>query len=79
MFVLFIPSPGPVIALALEKEDAVKAWRDLMGPTNSLKAAEMAPNSLRARFGTDGTQNACHGSDSPVSASRELLFWFPDG
>lgn len=50
-----------------------------MGPTNSLKAVEEAPNSIRARFGTDGTQNATHGSDSMGSAARELNFWFPDG
>ena len=68
-----------MIALALEREDAVKAWRTLMGPTNSLKAAEEAPNSIRARFGTDGTQNATHGSDSFVTAARELQFWFPEG
>jgi nucleoside-diphosphate kinase len=68
-----------VIALALERENAIKGWRDLQGPTNSIKAVEEAPNSLRARFGTDGTQNATHGSDSLSNAARELEFWFPDG
>lgn len=70
---------GPVIALALERENAVKTWRNLMGPTNTLKAREEAPQSLRARYGTDGTQNATHGSDSDFSAARELQFWFPNG
>lgn len=34
--------------------------------------------SLRALYGTDGTQNACHGSDSPQSAAREIKFFFPN-
>merc|ERR1712002_75462 len=36
-----------------------------------------APMSIRARFGTDNTKNACHGSDSPASAARELEYFFP--
>jgi len=67
---------GAVIALALEKKNAVKEWRNLMGPTNSIKASLESPMSLRARYGTDGTQNATHGSDSLYSAGRELEFWF---
>lgn len=43
---------GPVWALALRKEGAIGAWRSLMGPTNSTRAADEAPQSLRARFGT---------------------------
>jgi nucleoside-diphosphate kinase len=50
-----------------------------MGPTNVFKAKEEAPESMRARFGTDGTQNATHGSDAILSGARELAFWFPDG
>jgi nucleoside diphosphate kinase homolog 5 len=68
-----------VIALALERDNAVAHWRKVMGPTNSIKAAEEAPDSIRARFGTDGTANATHGSDSMLSAAREILYWFPDG
>lgn len=70
-------SSGPLVALVLAKSDAIPAWRALMGPTNSLTAKEEAPDSLRARFGTDGTMNATHGSDSPASASREMRFYFP--
>lgn len=40
------------------------------GPTNSASARRDAPSSIRAKFGTDGTRNACHGSDSPQSAMR---------
>ncbi|GAX76514.1 hypothetical protein CEUSTIGMA_g3960.t1 [Chlamydomonas eustigma] len=68
---------GPVFALVLSKHDAITGWRKLMGPTNSISARETAPKSLRAMYGTDGTKNACHGSDSPTSAGREVKFFFP--
>jgi UMP-CMP kinase family protein len=68
---------GPVMALALEKHNAIEDWRMLMGPTNTADAKECAPDSTRARFGTDGQKNATHGSDSAASAARELAFWFP--
>ena len=68
---------GPVTALLLEKPGAIKGWRALMGPTNTAKAREEAPDSLRALFGTDGTMNATHGSNSFISAAREGAFWFP--
>ncbi|KAI0557927.1 Nucleoside diphosphate kinase [Gracilaria domingensis] len=70
-------SSGPVLALILRKENAVKSWRQLMGPTNADKARKEAPESIRAKFGTDGSKNATHGSDSPTSASREISFFFP--
>jgi len=70
-------SSGPIMALALAKTNAIQEWRDLMGPTNSEKPREEAPNSIRAKFGIDNTQNATHGSDSPTSAARELKFFFP--
>jgi len=71
-------SSAPIYAMKLEKENAVKAWRELMGPTNSEKAREQAPQSIRALFGTDGSQNAVHGSDSFASAERELKIIFPE-
>lgn len=64
------------IGMELVKENAIKSWRALLGPTNTAKAKEEAPGSLRARFGSDGTRNACHGSDSNESADRELNFFF---
>jgi len=70
-------SSGPVVALALSRQGAIAGWRELMGPTNSHTARDTAPSSLRARFGTDQTMNACHGSDSKESAARELRFYFP--
>ena len=69
---------GPIYALCLSKVGAISAWRALMGPTNSTEAREIKPTSLRAIYGTDNTKNACHGSDSTLSARREVLFYFPD-
>ncbi|KAJ3290783.1 Thioredoxin domain-containing protein 3 [Rhizoclosmatium sp. JEL0117] len=65
-------SSAPIYALVLEKPAAIKEWRNLAGPTNSNKARETAPHSIRALFGTDGSLNAVHGSDSPTSAEREI-------
>ncbi|ORX99464.1 nucleoside diphosphate kinase, partial [Basidiobolus meristosporus CBS 931.73] len=69
-------SSAPIYAMILRKEGAIKAWRDLMGPTNSVKAKEVAPKSIRALYGTDGSKNAVHGSDSFASASREISIIF---
>jgi hypothetical protein len=68
----------PIYALVLERENAVGAWRELAGPTNSVKAKEIAPSSIRALYGTDGSQNAVHGSDSPISSEREIQIIFGD-
>ncbi|XP_057301625.1 nucleoside diphosphate kinase 7-like [Hydractinia symbiolongicarpus] len=67
---------GPVIAIELMGVNCVKRWRDLLGPTNTAKAKEDAPYSIRAVYGTDATKNACHGSDSDESARREIEFFF---
>lgn len=66
-------SSGPVVVLALEKEGAVKAWRDLMGATDPVKAE---PGTLRKLFGTNVGSNATHGSDSLENAAIELNFFF---
>ena len=65
---------GPVVALALEGEDAIAAWRGLMGPTDSTKAG---PDTVRGRFGTDVSRNAVHGSDAVETAAVEIPFFFP--
>lgn len=64
---------GPVVAIALEKEDAIAALRRLMGVTDSTKAEE---GTIRAKFGTDIERNAIHGSDSQESARFEIPFFF---
>ena len=66
---------GPIIIMVLAKKDAIKDWRMLMGPTDSTKAQE---GTIRYLFGTDVTENAVHGSDSPESAKREIGLFFPD-
>ena len=50
--------------MELVADAAVEKWRQVIGPTNTLKAKEEAPDSIRGLFGTDGTKNAVHGSDS---------------
>lgn len=68
-------SSGPVIVLALEKENAVKEWRDLMGATDSRKADK---GTVRNLYGTDIGKNATHGSDAPETAQQELALFFTD-
>lgn len=65
---------GPIVILALQKDDAVSAWRDLMGSTNPKDAAE---GTVRALYGANIGANAAHGSDSAASAARELAIFFP--
>lgn len=67
---------GPVVVAALERADAVSHLREVMGATDSQKAA---PGTLRAEFGTDIERNAVHGSDSPENARREVGFFFAEG
>ena len=62
--------------MELVANNGISAWRQFIGPTNTEKARAEAPKSIRALFGTDGTRNAVHGSDSPASAARELEFFF---
>jgi nucleoside diphosphate kinase homolog 5 len=49
----------------------------LIGPTNSIRARELEPNSIRAKYGLNEQSNAVHGSDSQASAEREIRFFFP--
>ncbi|CAM6083981.1 unnamed protein product [Calypogeia fissa] len=67
---------GPVRVLVLERQNAIKGWRALMGPTDSNKARLEASNSVRAKFGLDGQNNCVHGSDSPEAAAREIAHFF---
>ena len=64
---------GPVVLLCLERENAILAWRELMGATDPAKAAE---GTLRKVYGESLSRNATHGSDSPESAARELAYFF---
>lgn len=66
-------SSGPCIVLVLERENAVKAWRDLMGATNPAEAAE---DTIRRDFATSIGENAVHGSDSDENAAIEIGYFF---
>ncbi|MBM3887168.1 nucleoside-diphosphate kinase, partial [Candidatus Dependentiae bacterium] len=64
---------GPVVAMVLEKDNAIKAWRDLMGATNPAQAAE---GTIRKLYATSIDENAAHGSDAPETAAQEIAFFF---
>jgi nucleoside-diphosphate kinase len=66
-------SSGPCAVMALEKDGAVKAWRDLMGATDPAKADE---GTLRKKFGGSVGENATHGSDSDENAAIEIAYFF---
>jgi nucleoside-diphosphate kinase len=66
-------SSGPCVLLCLEAADAIKKWRDTMGPTDPAKAE---PGTLRRDFGESIGRNATHGSDAPETAAFELGYFF---
>jgi nucleoside-diphosphate kinase len=66
-------SSAPCILMVLEREDAVKAWRDLMGATDPAKADE---GTIRKEFGSSVGENATHGSDSDENAAIEISYFF---
>jgi nucleoside-diphosphate kinase len=70
----FITS-GPIVAMVLEGQDAVKAARQVIGATDPLEAAT---GSIRGDFAIAMGQNMVHGSDSPESAARESALFFGD-
>ncbi|EGD50911.1 Nucleoside-diphosphate kinase [Thermoanaerobacter ethanolicus JW 200] len=68
-------SSGPVFAMVLEGENAVKIVRLLNGAT---KVEEALPGTIRGDFASSTTFNIIHGSDSIESAKREIALWFPE-
>ena len=72
--VTFITS-GPLVALVLEGEDAIRAARQVIGATNPLEAS---PGSIRGDLAIAVGQNMVHGSDSPESGTREVGLFFPE-
>jgi nucleoside-diphosphate kinase len=67
-------SSGPCITLVLEREDAIRSWRAVMGATDPAKADE---GTLRRSFATNVERNAVHGSDAPDTAAAEIAYFFP--
>ncbi len=66
-------SSNPCVVMALEKDNAVKSWRDLMGATNPAEAEE---GTLRKEFAGSIGENAVHGSDSDENAAIEIGYFF---
>ena len=66
-------SSDPCCVLVLEKDNAVKAWRDLMGATDPAKADA---GTIRKEFGSSVGENATHGSDSDENAEIEIAYFF---
>jgi nucleoside-diphosphate kinase len=64
---------GPVVVLALEGEQAIQRWRDLMGATDP---AQAAPGTIRRDLASSIEANAVHGSDAPETAAYEVPFFF---
>ncbi len=67
---------GPVMAMVVEGEGAIAVVRDVVGPTNPATAP---PGTIRGDLALQVSRNVVHASDSPVSASREIDLWFPEG
>ena len=70
----FITS-GPLVAMVLEGQDAIRAARQVIGATNPLEAA---PGSIRGDFAVEVGKNMVHGSDAPESGQREAALFFPE-
>ena len=70
----FITS-GPLVAAVIEGNEAISAWRTMMGATNPANAAM---GTIRGDFATETQFNVSHGSDSPESAAREIKLFFPN-
>ena len=68
-------SSNQSMVLALEKDNAVNAWREIIGATNPEEAAE---GTIRLDFATSIGENAVHGSDSDENAKKEIGFFFTE-
>jgi len=64
---------GPVVVMALERENAIAGLREVMGATNPANAA---PGTIRKKFAENIERNCIHGSDAPETAEVELRFFF---
>ena len=66
---------GPIVAMVLERKNAVLANRELMGATNPKDALD---GTIRKKYGISIDKNSVHGSDSPENAKIEINFFFKD-
>ncbi len=65
---------GPVIVMALRRENAVAHWRSVIGATNPANAAE---GTIRKQYASSVTENSAHGSDSEENGRLECGYFFP--
>ena len=68
-------SSGPIVVMVLQKDNAVKGNRELMGATNPKDAEE---GTIRKKYGISIDKNSVHGSDSVENAKTEIDFFFKD-
>jgi nucleoside-diphosphate kinase len=68
-------STGPVVAMVLEKDNAVADFRELIGATDP---AQATVGTIRERFGKSIEANVVHGSDADETAAIEAKFFFPE-
>ncbi len=68
-------SSGPIVPIALEKENAIADWRALIGSTDPAEAAE---GTIRKKYATSKGENAVHGSDSEENGINEVAFFFAE-
>tara|TARA_B100000941_G_scaffold244893_1_gene189209 strand:+ start:431 stop:832 length:402 start_codon:yes stop_codon:yes gene_type:complete len=68
-------SSGPILVMIIEKENAIKENRNLMGATNPKDAEE---GTIRKKYGISIDKNSVHGSDSVENAKKEIDFFFKD-
>eukprot|EP01111_Echinosteliopsis_oligospora_P019644 TRINITY_DN9595_c0_g1_i1.p1 TRINITY_DN9595_c0_g1~~TRINITY_DN9595_c0_g1_i1.p1 ORF type:complete len:201 (+),score=17.14 TRINITY_DN9595_c0_g1_i1:239-841(+) len=68
---------SPVVVLLLAGTDAIARLDELLGPTDPIQAKQQYPLSIRARFGTNKMENACHGSHLLENSLREISYFFP--
>jgi nucleoside-diphosphate kinase len=66
---------GPIVAIALQKTNAIEDFRILIGDTDP-KAAN--PGTIRSMYGSSIASNAIHGSDSDENVIKEVTFFFPE-
>jgi nucleoside-diphosphate kinase len=68
-------SSGPVVAMVVEGDNAIRLMRNMMGALNPLEAA---PGTIRGDYTISTRENLIHGSDSPETAAYEIGLWFPE-
>jgi nucleoside-diphosphate kinase len=66
-------SSGPSVVMALQRDDAINKWREVIGATNPADADD---GTIRKKFATNIERNAVHGSDAPETSAVEIAYWF---